>query len=146
MIIRAYPLSIERKIRVVKYWLNTWCTQVRDLFYSCGFGYVWAIQRVYGCKEFLRLFSLRLHDMYLQEWNTSVSNTTDNRLFKQIKHVFGYESYLNINNKSVRIALSRVRLSSHLFMIERGRWGKTVYTSVQENVHFVVFWNMSFIV
>ena len=92
--------------------------------------------------------SLRLQDMpmYLQEWNTSVSNTTDNRLFKQIKHVFGYESYLNINNKSVRIALSRVRLSSHLFMIERGRWGKIVYTSVQENVHFVVFWKMSFIV
>ena len=45
--------------------INTWCTQVRDLLYSCGFEYVWANQRVYGCKEFLRLFSLGLHDMYI---------------------------------------------------------------------------------
>ena len=29
-----------------------------------------------------------------------------------------------MNNRSLRVALSRIRLSSHLFMIERGRWGK----------------------
>ena len=150
----TYPLGIERKIRVVKYWLKvissgmennnyvgkvylelyqlsiekpditTWCTQVKDILFSSGFGYVWVNQSVHDCKDFLRMFSLRLHDMYLQEWSTNVSLTSENRLFKFIKEEFSYESYLNINNKTVRIALSRVRLSSHLFMIERGRWGK----------------------
>ena len=35
-----------------------------------------------------------------------------------------FENYMNINNRSLRVALSRLRLSSHIFMVERGRWGK----------------------
>ena len=150
----VYPLRIERQIRVVKYWLKvistcltndnyvgkvymellelsrekpnitTWCTQVRDLLCSSGFGYVWANQRMYDGKEFMCIFRQRLYDIYLQEWNANVSLTSENRLYRSIKYTFKYEQYLNINNRSLRIALTRIRLSSHLFMIERGRWGK----------------------
>ena len=33
-------------------------------------------------------------------------------------------NYLNLDNKAFRIAITKVRLSSHLFLIERGRWNK----------------------
>ena len=70
------------------------------------------------------MFKVRLRDVYLQEWRTNMSLTSRNRLCVSIKTEFKYEQYLNINNRCLRIALTRVRLSSHLFMIERGRWGK----------------------
>jgi len=61
--------------------------------------------------------------MYLQDWAGEVAATSANRLYKHIKHNLTFETYLSINNKSLRIAISKVRLSSHLFNIERGRWG-----------------------
>ena len=61
--------------------------------------------------------------MYLQDWNTQVEVTSDNRLFKHIKTKFNFENYLKINNKCFRSSISKVRLSSHCFNIERGRWG-----------------------
>ena len=53
-----------------------------------------------------------------------LDNTSDGRLYKYIKEEFEFEVYLNINNSSLRIATSKIRLSSHLFLIERGRWGR----------------------
>ena len=150
----TFPLRIERNVRVLKYWLKiiynitnnsnyvskvyvdlyqlsvdkpntvTWCTQVRDMLNTCGYGYVWTNQGVYDCKEFVRMFRQRMRDMYLQEWCASVSMTSQNRLYRSVKNVFRFENYLNINNRGLRVALSRLRLSSHTFMIERGRWGK----------------------
>ena len=85
---------------------------------------MWTNQRVNDGKEFVRMFRQRMRDMYLQEWSASVSLTSINRLYVSVKNEFKFENYLNINNRSLRIALSRLRLSSHIFMIERGRWGK----------------------
>ena len=71
-----FPLIINRKIRIVKYWiklLNTnniilktlyedmfaniesqnWLCQVKDLLLSLGFGYVWYNQYVSHCKAFI---------------------------------------------------------------------------------------------
>ena len=73
--------------------------------------------------QFLSKFKERLHDMYKQEWWAQVCETSDHRLYKQIKVSFKYENYLNVCLKSFRICLSRIRLSSHLFGVERGRWG-----------------------
>ena len=40
-----------------------------------------------------------------------------------IKEDFRFEDYLQfIGCRNLRVALSRIRLSSHNFMIERGRW------------------------
>ena len=49
-------------------------------------------------------------------------NTSENRLFKHIKQSFCLEPYLSMHNKALRIAITKIRLSSHVFMIERGRW------------------------
>ena len=62
--------------------------------------------------------------MHLQEWLAQVQLTSDNRLFKTIKYKFKFESYLHLNNRSMRISISKIRLSSNIFYIERGRWGQ----------------------
>merc|ERR1712102_158002 len=52
-------------------------------------------------------------------------NSTDGRIYKHIKESFCYESYLdNIQNRALRHALTKIRLSSHRYNIETGRWGK----------------------
>ena len=49
--------------------------------------------------------------------------TSDHRLYKVIKSTFGYETYLSeISSTEHRKALTKVRLGSHNFLIERGRW------------------------
>ena len=49
--------------------------------------------------------------------------TSGHRLYKHIKTHFGYEAYLNFCALSTRVSLTRLRLSSHSFYVERGRWG-----------------------
>ena len=73
---------------------------------------------------FLTKFKERMYDMYLQEWLAQVELTSDNRLFKHIKYKFEFESYLELNNHSMRVSIAKIRLSSNIFYIERGRWGQ----------------------
>ena len=113
-----YNLSLEKPNIV------TWCTQVRDLLFRVGLGYVWINQSVSSHTEFLITFKERIRDIYVQEWRANLRLTSTNRLLQSIKIEFIYEPYLDLLGKHLRIAVSKIRLSSHLFMIERGRWGK----------------------
>ena len=147
-----FPLYIDRQLRVIKFWLKiispstasqsymrkvynellylnkekpmliTWVYLVKNLLYRSGFGYVWENQSVSNENYFLTIFKQRLNDMCIQEWTAEVALTSDNRLFKHLKDKFCFESYLDINNRALRIAVTKIRLSSHVFMIERARW------------------------
>ena len=148
----VYPLKIEIQMRVLKYWLKiirpslkydnyirkiylellltniyfpekvTWVTKVRDILFNCGMGFYWFNQKVDNEKLFLSSIKQRLTDIYKQEWYTSVQGTSNNRLYKYLKDELSFEKYLNIPNQFLRVSISKIRLSSHLFHIERGRW------------------------
>ena len=94
------------------------------MLFQHGFGYVWYQQSVDNENTFLKIFEQRLKDIFHQKWQTDISSTSDFRLFKKIKQSFVFESYLNLDNKTFRNAITKIRLSSHLFFIERGRWNK----------------------
>ena len=100
----------------------TWVSLVKNHLFSIGLGMFWERQQVFGEDSFLRTFSQRIHDIYLQNWSAEVMDTSENRLFKHIKQNFCLESYLNMSNKGLRVAITKIRLSSHVFMIERARW------------------------
>ena len=70
----------------------------------------------------------RLTDMYFQEWYSSVQAFSDNRIYKYLKNTIRFENYLYIPNSYFRVAITKIRLSSHLFNIERGRWSKLQLT------------------
>ncbi len=87
-------------------------------------GQFWVSQNVGNENWFLSLFRQRIQDIYRQEWNCDINSTSNNRLYKHVKkNHFCYENYLSMPNKPLRLALTKIRLSSHLFNIERGRWG-----------------------
>jgi len=149
--LEVIPLHIERKLRIVKFWIRilnsdvnsylykvyldllslevfspekiTWVSLLKDLLFRYGFGYVWMWQRVDNTNTFLKAFRQRITDVYKQDWSINVSETSSNRLYKHIKLEFRFEPYLNLMNKAQRIHISKIRLSSHLFFVERGRWG-----------------------
>ena len=114
-----YDMSVNSPL------INTWATSVRDILNKSGFGDVWVSQTVLNTNEFLSVFKQRVRDIYLQQWTEEVAGSSTGRLFRYLKVDFKFESYLNVLNRAHRIALTRIRLSSHIFKIERGRWART---------------------
>ena len=147
-----YPLIIERKVRILKYWFKilkseensflrkvyndllllseispekvTWVTLFKQMLFENGFGFIWLEQNVDDENIFLRIFEQRIKDSYYQEWCSNINSTSDFRLYKKIKQSFSFENYLHMENSLLRTAITKIRLSSHLFYIERGRWSK----------------------
>ena len=90
-----------------------------------GLGNYWLAQYVENESQFLSIFCQRIKDIYKQDWAAEVKNTSSNRLYKHVKEEFKFEEYLDfLNLDAHRICLTQMRLSSHAFMIERGRWGR----------------------
>ena len=144
------PLYKMRLINIVKYWLkivhglkcqyvnvcyqlglqnlnerNTtgWTKSVRDLLVSYGFGDAWYNQSVGDIDIFIKLFKLRLKDIYMQEWHMRLENSTRASFYQVYKASFEYSNYLDcIYVKGHRIALTRLLTSSHALHVESGRW------------------------
>ena len=148
----VYPLHLERKIRIFKYWVKivnssecsfirqmynelvsqsilqpstkTWVTLFKEMLFKMGLGEYWEYQDLINPKFYITEFTQRLYDNYDQEWSSEVEKSTQHRLFKHVKFDFCFEQYLHLNNSALRTSITKIRLSSHLFNIERGRWGK----------------------
>ena len=146
----VFPLILQRQTRVIKFWLKllnptssvflrsvytelvtvniespqkvTWVSLLKNTLYKIGLGYYWERQDFIDGDTFINVFEQRIKDIYLQDWHSEVMNTSSNRIFKHLKCNFGLETYLNMHNKAFRVAITKIRLSSHVFMIERARW------------------------
>ena len=104
-----------------------WASLVRDLLTSRGFGDIWINQTVQNENTFLSKFNQRIDDMFLHNNNEKISNLNENRLYGHItenkNEMLCMSSYLTeINEKYLRIAITKFILGSHSFMIERGKW------------------------
>ena len=103
---------------------TNWATKVRTLLESMGFGDVWINQGVGNINYFLHIFKLRARDCFMQKWNEELRESTRASTYILFAN-FNHQSYLDtIQNKKFRIALTRLRLSSHRLEIEMGRWHK----------------------
>ena len=116
--LELYNLSLTNPREV------TWVTLIRDILNQHGFGNVWLRQGVTNKESFMGEIRLRIKDIYLQGWWAEVEQSSTGRLFRYIKGSFKFEKYLDSLHRSKRIALTRIRLSSHIFNIERGRWAR----------------------
>ena len=112
----------------------TWASLVKDLLNSLGLGDYWVYQTVGNANWFLSLAKQRLIDIHQQEWRGEVECTSTHRLYKHIKPDFRFETYLDMKCKAWRIAITKIRLSSHQFMIERGIWGNNRLDEVKERL------------
>ena len=103
------------------------------LLYSTRFGYIWEQQTVNNEYQFIREFKKRMHDMYVQQCFGEIRDSSRCRLDREINFTFEIEPYLqNITyfdhnrncNRELRQCLTKIRLSGHKFLVERGRWAK----------------------
>ena len=70
-------------------------------------------------------FELRVKDTFRQHCFSDMSSSHRCLLYKSLERDFEIATYLkNIHIRTNRIAMSRLRMSSHTLLIERGTWLK----------------------
>ena len=79
----------------------------------------------------LVLFKQRVKDNFIQLWNSELSDSTWTLFYRNISD-FGFQSYLDVQVKKFRIALSRLRMSSHRLEVEMGKWMRPVRVQYDE--------------
>ena len=68
---------------------------------------------------------LRLQDIYIQEWHSSIQNNSKLSIYSTLKEGYGQEKYLsNVHNFELRRAITKIRICSHKLNIEAGRYSK----------------------
>ena len=94
-------------------------------------------------------FFQRLHDIFIQDSFSDINKPESKlRTYKKIKTKAGYENYLSIiTSQKDRISLTKLRLSNHRLMIEKGRHTKTPKEMrfcpfckdlVEDEIHFLM--------
>jgi len=77
---------------------------------------------VLNTKSFPLVFKMKVIEMYKCEWYDTVNKSTVMDLYKKFKPDFGYEMYLDVLPKYLRIFFSRLRMSVHPLRIQTGRY------------------------
>ena len=76
-------------------------------------------------NNFFVLFEQRSKHICIQECLSDISLSPRWRMYKEIKPTFGNEIYLEMHiNTRLRSCLTKLRLSRHKYLVERGRWLK----------------------
>ena len=89
-------------------------------------------QGVGNVNVFLNLVKQRIHDNFIQNWNSRLEESSRATFYTRINS-FQFQHYLNfIKVKKYRNALSRLRCSSHRLEIESGRWHRPIRKPVDE--------------
>ena len=107
---------------------SNWITSVLDL------SKIYNIDVTSVNRCFRNVFKFKVKEYFINEWRTAIKNTDAYpilRTYNVIKTRFGTEPYLSaVKNIKFRIAISKLRTSSHALAIERGR-----YTNPKTPVH-----------
>ena len=103
--------------------VSNWVSEIRQLLYKNGFGFVWESQGVENEKQFVSLFIQRLKDQYLQNWHERVSLRAKLVSYIGFKTTYNHELYLyHITNRKYRRVISQFRITAHDLEIERSRY------------------------
>ena len=99
--------------------------KVKTILNEYGFGSAWLNQSVENQNKFIVLFERRTKDNFIQHCFAEIEASTRCRTYKDIKSIHDIEPYLQREiHSSLRSAFTKLRLSSHRFMVERGKWMK----------------------
>ena len=140
-----FPLLVERKIRLLKYWqkilknpkslvyrlcfmkdldgnfILKWTQNVKMLLDSIGFSYVFSESEI--GNNLFAVLKQRIYDQYIQDWFYTIDNSSKLDTYCCFKNIFEIETYiLKIENPLHCSALAKLRCSSHNLAIEDGRY------------------------
>ena len=100
-----------------------WASLVKDLLCNLGLAYAWEGQGVGDIQLFKNLVKQRLHDQFVQHWDSSIRESSRCRFYSAVGNNLEHSNYLEVVKITKhRVALSRLRLCSHILASETGRW------------------------
>ena len=114
-----FPLYVHSYTACIKYWLRLttmdisrlprkaysmllllhnsgkfcWVSQVRQVLYKFGFGFVWENQGVQNPETFIQAFKQWLIDCHSQNWHEHISNSTRFTIYRMFKISISLEPY-----------------------------------------------------
>jgi hypothetical protein len=101
---------------------SNWASNVKDILYRFGFGFVWEDQSVENVESFLTEFKCRMMDCTVQNWKDKMVNMPKLRTLCLYKKDFVLEPYLHLEvPHKIRSALAKFRIGNHDLYIEKGR-------------------------
>jgi hypothetical protein len=101
---------------------QNWASEVKNILYRYGFGYIWEAQRVENVESFMYEFEQRVNDCDLQKWNECIGNMPKLRTYKLFKTNLNPEPYLTLSIPyKIRKAIAKFRISNSKLEIEIGR-------------------------
>ena len=95
--------------------------------------------KVTELKNDSKLIKVTMINLYNKTWNEERKNKQlqgKHQVYAEIKTKNCFEKYLVIENMNIRKAITKMRISSHKFPIETGRYEEKI--EIIEYVHYVV--------
>ena len=90
-----------------------WASQVHQVLYKFGFGFVWENQGVQNTETFIKAFKQRLIDYHSQNWHEYISNSTRFTKYRMFKISISLEPYFtSVTSKRIRDVLIRFRIGA----------------------------------
>ena len=83
-----------------------WVTNVRKLFFSNGFGYIWIEKCMHKSRAFLSALVQMLKDQYLQSCYAELADSSKLCLYNGYTSYYEHEPYLNcLNIRTLQLVL-----------------------------------------
>ena len=90
-----------------------WVSQVHQVLYKFGFGFVCENQGVKNPETFIKAFKQRLIDYHSQNWHEHISNKTRFTIYRMFKISISLEPYFtSVTNKYTKDVLIRFRIGA----------------------------------
>ena len=99
-----------------------WLSFVESTLNDLGLNDVFTLQHVTNVKNFKNLIKCRLADQFIQNWQSSVNNSSKCSVYRIYKKDFHFEDYLDILPKCLALSLLKFRVMNHKFPVEFGRF------------------------
>ena len=104
-----------------------WITTIKETLISVGKPELFNKNIIYNPKAVKGNITRTLHDLFIQEWNAKISQSSNGRNYYSFKENTEFESYLKLIPKQLYISLIKFRTSNHKLPVEVGRWKNTHY-------------------
>ena len=98
-----------------------WISCVNNVLNDLGLSHYFRDQNVDNLLHFKSVVKLRLYDQFLQDWNSTIANSSKCLVYKMYKTNHCFEKYLDILPSNLAKVLCKYRTTNHCLPIEKGR-------------------------
>ena len=102
-----------------------WIHNIQTILISCGLSGIWQSHIFPNQKWLSHSVKQKLVDLFLNDWYSSVENTSSCITYRLFKKEFKFEKYLMYTPTNLLKCIVKIRTRNHKLPIETGRWNGT---------------------